>query len=204
MDVPTITSNMGVYDILKYLDTKLTINTDILWGFTGKRFLFNNYMNRHKYDAIFYLGHGEKNKLMGSNIFGSIINERNIGKAKGTIIATMACFSSLELGRVAIKEGVRAYIGTKKEFYAFFPEKERNYLDDWRDVVTTYFKDIIDGRTVGEAFGHFQNKCKYYLSIYKKNLHYRNYDWYYKAMYHNLINTELLGDKNARLFKKTY
>lgn len=200
MDIPTITSNEAVYDILKYLETKYTIDTDIIWGPTSRRFIYNIYTKLKNYDGIFYLGHGERDRLFGNQIFRGMIDTKNISKAKNSIIATMACFSGDILGKIAIKNGIKAYIGTTEEYFAFFPEKERDFLKDWRDITTTYFKDIIDGKTVGEAYGHFQERGKYYLNIYQKNLNYRNFDWYYNSLAHNLKYTVLLGDPNARLF----
>lgn len=200
MDIPTVTSNMAAFDIYKYIKKKPTIDLDILHGGFATRSFYALRSNTKKYDAVFYLGHGEKNRLMGNHMFWSIINRKNIDNVKGSIFATMACFSSDGLGRYAVNNGVKSYIGCKKEYYAFFPEKERNYLDDWRHIVGTYFKGIVDGKTIGEAYGRSREVSKHYLNIYWKNRHYRNYDWYYRALKHNIDNMELLGDPDARLF----
>lgn len=201
LDLPTVTSNLATYDLIKYIDAKHNIDLDLLWGIGATRWFFNSYAKRKKYDLIAYLGHGEKDRLLGNHLFWSIINKKNVYRAKDMIIATMACFSSAELGKVAIKNGVKAYIGTRKEYYAFFPEKERNFLKDWRVITTTYFKELIDGKTAGDAFGKFLAIGKQYLKLYARNINYRNYDWYFSALKHNLEYTELLGDPNARLYE---
>ena len=68
VDVPTITSNMASYDILKHLDTEFTFDVDVLWGITANRIFYEIYSSKKKYTCVFYLGHGEKNRLMGNSI----------------------------------------------------------------------------------------------------------------------------------------
>lgn len=200
IDLPTATSTLAVYDLIKYLLNKPQFDIDLLWGIGAKRPFYNLRVKEKKYDMIIYLGHGEKDRLMGNNLFFSLINPRNVGKLKGSIIATMACFSSEVLGRVAIQKGVRAYIGCKKEYMAFFPEIEHDFLDDWRIITESYFKALLDGRTAMAAFSEFQLMGKQYLQMYREHYHEGHYWWYFRALKHNLQNTELLGNPEAKLW----
>lgn len=200
VDVPTITSNKAILDLLDYASTKDNLDIDILWGIMANRVMFDYKTALKDYSGIIYYGHGKETKLHGNHIFFSIINLNNIRKLKGKAISTMACLSGKVLGKQAIEDGVSAYIGTEEVYYAAFPEKERNYLNDWIDYTISKDKALIDGATFGEAYEVFKNKASQYLNIYKQNINYRNYDWYYKTTMHNLQHTKLIGDKNARLF----
>lgn len=199
IDIPTITSNYAAYDLLAYMDTKWNLDVDVLHGIAANRIAFNLYTRAKKYDVIMYFGHGEQKRLMGNHVIWSMINEKNIKNARDSIFLTMACYSGKELGKIAIEKGVRAYIGAIDIIHANFPEKERNYLTDWRNQYTCYFKAVLDGKSVGEAFSIFQQEISRYIKIYEKKKGYRNYDWYLNSARHNLSVMKLWGDKNAKI-----
>lgn len=203
IDVPTVTSNLLAYDILSYLGQdkiKDNFDVDLLWGIAANRLAFNYMAKKKHYDIVMYVGHGTKGNLKGEHIFGSIINKRNISLLKDSIVLTMACLSAAELGKTAIQKGVKAYIGGTDLIYAHYPEKERDYLKDWRDEYSTYFKEVIDGKNVYDAYRSFQNKMTHYINIYNREGNNRNYDWYENAALWNRRVTVLLGDPNARLY----
>ncbi|KKN07791.1 hypothetical protein LCGC14_1063290 [marine sediment metagenome] len=197
-DLPTITSNMAINEIMSYAATKNNLDIDYLWGLGANRTFFNWKTALKKYSGAIYYGHGEANRLIGINMFRSIVNKKNVHRLKGVGVSTMACSTLKDLGIEAIKKGVKAYIGTEEVYYAAFPEKERNYLADWIDYTTVKDKALLDGKTFGEAYEIFAKRATKYLNIYKANLNYRNYDWYYKSTLHNLKYTKLIGDKNAK------
>lgn len=204
VDVPTVTSNLAIFELLDYASTKDNIDIDILWGAMANRVLFDIKNAMKNYSGIIYYGHGKETKLHGTHLFWSVISVNNVKRLKGKAISTMACLSAKVLGKVAIEDGVSAYIGTDEVYYAAFPEKERNYLNDWIDYTISKDKALLDGKTFGEAYEIFEKKASQYLNIYKQNIHYRNYDWYYEATLHNLQHTKLIGDKNVRLFEKLF
>lgn len=200
IDLPTVTSNLAIMEIMGYAATKDNLDVDFLWGIAANRLLFNLKTSLKKYDGVIYYGHGKENKLHGTHIFWSIINPTNIGKLKGAGISTMACLSLKELGKAAMEKGVSAYIGSDEVYYAAFPEKERNYLTDWVDYTTVKDKAILDGKTFGEAIALFQKRATKYLNIYKQNIGYRNYDWYAESIEWNIQHTKLIGDSNIRMY----
>ncbi|MCP4762576.1 MAG: hypothetical protein GY870_12420 [archaeon] len=200
MDVPTVTSNLAVMELMSYAATKDNLDIDFLWSVGANRAMFNLKTSLKKYDGVIYYGHGKETKLHGAHMFWSIINSKNIEQLKGASISTMACLSARELGHIAIEKGVKAYIGTEEVYYAAFPEKERNYLKDWIDYTIIKDKALLDGKTFGEAYDLFQKRATQYLNIYKSNFNYRNYDWYYESTLHNLKHTKLIGDKHAKLY----
>lgn len=199
MDLPTITSNMGIFDIFHYAYAKdrNDLDIDFLWGIWAAKPWFNLRNRWENYDGIFYWGHGKPERLVGN--FSSMLDKKNIHKMKGKCISTMACWSALRLGRWAIREGADAYIGTIKPYYAAFREPERNFLRDWIDYTTLKDKLLLDGASFGEAYRAFQERGQHYLNIYEKKKGYRNFSWYYKSLKHNLKYTVLLGDPNASL-----
>lgn len=200
VDVPTVTSNMAVGELMAYATTKNDLDIDFLWGIGANRLSFNFKTAFKKYDIVIYYGHGKYSKLHGTHMFWSLLNASNIGKLKGVGVSTMACESARELGEEAIKQGVSAYIGSDEVYYAAFPERERNYLSDWIDYTTVKDKALLDGKTFGEAYDLFKKRATQYLNIYKRNIDYMNYDWYYESTLHNLKHTILLGDKNTKLY----
>lgn len=200
VDVPTITSNMGVYEILSYASNRFDLDIDYLWGFLANRAAYNLANKFKKYDAIFYWGHGKEAKLHGTHLLWSIISKNNIHKAGDTPFDTMACLSAKDLGKFAVNGGTKAYIGSTELYYAAYPEKERDFLADWIDYTSIRQKALLDGKTFGEAYKMFVDKITEYIKLYKSFGDYRNYDWYYEAALHNLKHTILIGDPNIRLF----
>ncbi len=199
-DLPTITSNMAVNEIMSYAATKYNLDIDYMWGIVANRTWFNIKTRFKDYDGVIYYGHGEKNRLIGINSFLSIINKKNIHKLKGAAMSTMACLSLKELGVAAIEKGVKAYIGSDENYMAAFPEKERNYLRDWIDYTTVKDKALLDGKTFGFAYDLFIKRATTYLNIYKTKLNYRNYEWYANSLEHNIEHTKLIGDKDAKFY----
>lgn len=199
VDIPTIVSNLAVFEILGYADTKPDIDIDYLPGIMANRLMYILHTTFKKYDLIIYYGHGERDRLMGNHIYWSIINKKNVKKTRLTPFDTMACHSAMELGTFAVEQGAKAYIGTIDLYYAAFPEKEHNFLRDWIDYTTIKTKALLDGATFGEAYNLFRKRAISYLTLYKKSLGYKNYDWYAKTLAHNINKTILLGDKDARL-----
>lgn len=199
IDVPTITSNMGTLSVLDYASNKFDLDIDYLWGVLANRLAYNLATKYKKYDAIFYWGHGKEKKMSGTHPFWAMINKKNILKAGTTPFDTMACLTARDLGIFAVNGGAKAYIGTTELYYAAYPEKERDFLEDWIDYTSIRQKALLDGKTFGEAFKMFQDKLRGYIELYKSFGDYRNYDWYYQSAKHNLKYTVLLGDPNTRL-----
>lgn len=199
MDLPTITSNFGVLEILDYAGNIENLDIDHLWGLVANRAAYNIATKFKKYDGVFYWGHGQKSRLHGTHLAWSIINKKNIHRAGNIPFDTMACLSAFDLGKWAVANGTKAYIGTTELYYAAYPEKERNFLKDWIDYTSIRQKALLDGKTFGEAYQEFVDRTTYYIKLYKGFGDYRNYDWYYETALHNLKHTILIGDPNIKL-----
>jgi hypothetical protein len=200
VDVPTISSNYAVLKLLNYSYDIPNIDVDLLWGLGANRALFNKRFELEKYNAIFYWGHGKEDKLYGTHIISSVINDNNIPMLRGKVIDTMACFSAKKLGKFAIKNGVKSYIGTEEAYYLGFWCPEHNFLTDWIDYTSIRHKLMMSGYTIGEAYNEFIKKATKYASLYAKYPNNANFKWHYDTITHNIKNTILLGDKNATIF----
>ena len=199
VDIPTIVSNLAIFEILAYADTKPDIDIDYLPGIMANRFMYNLYTTFKKYDLIIYYGHGEKDRLMGNHFYWSIINKKNVRRTNPASFDTMACHSAAGLGMLTVKQGTKAYIGTTDLYYAAFPEKEYNFLRSWIDYTTIKTKALLDGKTFGEAYKAFLDTINKYITLYEQNIGYKNYDWYLEKTIWNRDHTILLGDPDTKI-----
>lgn len=201
-DVVTVTSNMATYHLLDWIGNRsFNLDIDYLVGGLANRFFLGLMTARKKYDLVIYYGHGNPDNLKGVHILRSMIDKVNIKYLKGMTMSTMACYSGSELAKEAIKQGIVSYIGTVTPYYAAFPEKERNFLKDWVDYTTIKDKLLLRRKSFREAFRGFQDRGQYYINLYAKKKHYRNYDWYLNAVKSNLKNTKLFGNPNIAPLK---
>lgn len=200
MDIPTITSSIAMFHLLEYAGKFPDYDIDYLPGPLANRLHYWLYTKAKKYDLVIYYGHGTADRLIGTDAFISVVNKKNIWRAKNAAFSTMACYSAKDLGEFAVGNGTRAYIGTVVPYYAAFKEKERNYLQDWCDYSTIKEKMLLEGSTFTEALKAFKERCTYYMKIYEQKLNYRNYDWYYMAVKSNRDNTVLIGNQYATIY----
>lgn len=151
--------------------------------------------NKH-YDAVFYFGHGLKDRLGDFFIYIlPIISKRNVHWFKDKIIYTMACDSSQELGKFAIERGVRAYFGQTKKYYAFQPSLNYKYLNDWYDLIISIPKYLMCGDSCFMALQKYEKKAN---ELYSKYLNLNN-RMNISMLFSNAMYLELYGDKSATL-----
>jgi len=200
LDKPTYTSNIAVSRLLEFSKRFENVKIDLLWGINANKSMFNYYINKKRYNAVFYWGHGIEDAIKGNKIIGNMINKRNILKARNIPFDVMACYTAKDLGKYAVAHGIPAYIGTDDVYFAAFREKERDFLEDWIDYTLSRQKALIEGKTFGEAYSIFVKKASYYISLYKTFGDYKNYDWYYKTTKHNLKHTILIGEPEVSLY----
>lgn len=129
------------------------IKYKFLGGWNANR--ISLWLNR-KVDAIFYMGHGLADRL-GDNFmkFIPILDKNNIHWFKNKIIYTMSCLSGLQLAKIAIAKGVRAYYGQTKKYYGFLPRVGRQIVDDWQNLITIIPKALMLGSTTYEAMNKY-------------------------------------------------
>lgn len=80
---------------------------------------------------------------------GACTYDTNVNLLKDSIIYSVACHSSSQLGVCSIKYGIQTYIG--EDDLLMFPVDSKNSQDIFGDVQLTFFKELLMGRTVQEA-----------------------------------------------------
>ena len=198
-DYPTILSNKAVRRLIKFVEAH-KIEYDLLTSVLANRFYINRKAKRNRYNAVFYYGHGQEDRLgdWSMDLF-PLIDKKNIHLFKDAIFYTMSCLSGVELAPFAIKEGVKAYFGHNVRYFAFANkfQIDNDFLDDWIKLVNYIPKRLIVGDTTGKAmrlYEHFAN------TIYAKYLHIDK-DTNLKLLYSNALHLELYGDVTATLVK---
>jgi len=153
---------------------------------------------------VSYWDHGMPGYLYSGWPPFPLITVENVRVLRGVrAFHTMACHSAERLGRVAVERvGVGAFYGAEDLLLAFFPAPERNYAEDWIDMMLTVPTTLLrrlraDGELTEdaflEAFHAYAAKCWRYLSLYEEHLgDWPNADWHYHACLTNLLNYELI------------
>ena len=149
-------------------------------------------------DLIAYFGHGVEEGLFGQHFLSKMCDMRNNTLLKDKIIYTMACWTGNALGPNSIMKGAKSYFGHGNWYYGAISNGEHSYFDDWIDYVTIIPKELIRGKTTGEALYSYKNLIGEYLNSYKNNK-YLDFDWYYLTAKSNRDYYNLYGNKNMRL-----
>lgn len=149
-------------------------------------------------NLISYFGHGVEDGLLGQHIISKMLDTRNNHLVKDKIIYTMACWTGNRLGPDTINKGGISYFGHKSWYYGAITNDEYNYFNDWVDYVTIIPKELLRGKTAGEALITYKNLVEKYLNKYKNNK-YLDWDWYYTTAKSNKEHFYLYGNKNGRL-----
>lgn len=198
-DYPTILSNKAVKRLIKFIEAH-NIEYDLLTSILANRISINRKAKRNRYNAVFYYGHGQEDRLgdWSMDLF-PLINKKNIHLFKDTIFYTMSCLSGLELAPFAIKEGVRTYFGHNVRYFAFVNkfQNDNDFFNDWAKLVNYIPKRLIVGDTTGKAMRLYNSFAN---SLYVKYLHIDK-DTNLKLLYSNALHLELYGDSTATLVK---
>ena len=107
-------------------------------------------------ELIFLNGHGDKKKVAGHEN-EVILDKKNIKLTKNKIVYALACDSLGELGKIAIEEGAKAYIGYKARFMIVrdptresTPSKDKNAFP-FKKACNTLINSLIFGNTVKKS-----------------------------------------------------
>ncbi len=125
-------------------------------------------LKKEKPGLIFLNGHGNKRFVTGHKD-EVILDEKNINLAEGAIVYALACNSLEELGPLAIKQGIKTYIGYKARFMVIrdtsrmgTPQKDKNALP-FKRACHALISSLVLGSTVREAIK--RTKDEYLHSI---------------------------------------
>jgi len=148
---------------------------------------------------VAYFGHGDADRLFGQLPIGlaiPLVDLLNMGVLREKVVYTIACRTGLDLGK---KVPARAYLGSESWMYVALPAPEHNYMEDYIDTWIQIPQVLAEGKTVREAYQAYEEKVRYYLSLYEAHPEWPNVDVYAKNLRENLIYYRLYGDPNARI-----
>lgn len=120
------------------------------------------------------------------------VNDTNVHLLKEKIVFAVACYSASQLGKCAIRYGCKSYTGFKD--LMLFPVDDMNSQDIFRDVQLVFIRELIEGKTVGEA-EHSMNLYEDALIRFHKKTKYVAL-----SLLWNKLNRVTLGDKNSRIY----
>lgn len=201
-DPATVISNIATSNLVDWIKEEnierrnngfSLIQYKALTGLSANRFAL--YRNRNV-DALFYYGHGLKDRLGDFWIYLlPILDKKNIHWFKDKIIYTMACYSGKNLGQVAIKNGVKTYYGQTTPFFGFVPSLKHQYFKDWFELVNMIPISLMKGETSFSALESFESKARDFYSKYLN----RSENMNAQLLFSNALNMEIFGDKMATL-----
>jgi len=179
-------------------------NVSFLPGLLSTRIPFFAQLSRNEeLLAIMYGGHGGEDVLYGEDIILGMFNIDDVRRERvkdRIIVALPACHSASKLGPATIAMGAKAYVGATAPMYAAFDDPDNPYFQDWIDYHLAFYRTLLDGGTVYQAFLEYRRRGEYYANLYKERAGFWvNADWHYMATTSNLNAVVLLGDKQARL-----
>jgi hypothetical protein len=194
-DYPTYLSNKAVLDLLDFLK-KRNVSYDHLSLFANRFSV--NLLAKKGYNGVFYYGHGQEDRLGDILIdFLPLIDANNVGLFQNSIIYTMSCLSGVELGKIAIKKGVKAYFGHSIRYFAFVNllGSNHDFIADWIKLVNYIPKALVEGKIARKALIEYENFANDLYTRYLKLDKEKNL----KILYLNALYLELYGNPAARL-----
>lgn len=115
----------------------------------------------------------------------------NVNLLKDTITYTVACYSAAQLGLCAIKYGADGYIGY--DDLMLFPVDDMKSQDIFKDVHLLFLRELLEGKTVGEAEEKTSRYEDALISMYKKT------KYISLPLLWNKMHRRVLGDRNVSL-----
>ena len=120
------------------------------------------------------------------------INDTNLSLLKGTIVYTIACYSSLQLGKCAVKYGTDCYVGFND--LMLFPVDDKGSQDIFKNVHVTFIKELLNGKTIEEA----EQQTNKYEDVLIK--FYIDTKYISLPLLWNKIYRRVLGNREARIY----
>ena len=168
----------------------------------------SQYLYHYKPKLYVHVGHGCVSNLMGQK--ECIITEgmngveedqncktvcdhyNNTNLLNGTIVYTIACYSSAELARVAVSNGCLCYSGY--DDVLLFPVDNMNSQNMFRDTHLTFLKHLLSGDSVYEA----ERKMSQFEDMLIKK--YKSIKYCSLPLIWNKLHRKIIGDGSARIW----
>jgi len=154
--------------------------------------------------VIIGIGHGHTDSFLGEDILQvfDVRTPPDIFKDK-IVCCLPSCLTARKLGEYVIKSGARAFVGSMSEMFVAFNEIDHSYYDDWEDMILTFYRSLLEGKTVREALDDYKAKCTEYIDLYERNKEiWINAEFYIHTTKANRDYVIILGDPYTKLEKK--
>lgn len=119
----------------------------------------------------FFNGHGDEMIVFGHND-KPVLDQSNASLTKNKIVYALACSSLVGLGKLAIKEGARAYVGYEDEFMwvgdpsrSASPDKDKNSVP-FRRACHFLIHSLMGGLAVKEVIKRTRKEYKKLIRSY--------------------------------------
>jgi len=127
---------------------------------------FSGRMKKIKPSLLFLNGHGNSDSITGHEDEELVSTNKNKGLLMDKIIYALSCSSAKNLGKFAVKNGTKSFVGYKEDF-VFMSEENKStrpikdetaklFFEPSNLVVTT----LIKGNSTLEAYNRSQDKFK--------------------------------------------
>jgi len=123
-------------------------------------------MKKVKPSLLFLNGHGDYDSIAGHNNEILLSLDRNENLLKDKIIYALSCSSAKNLGKSAVKNGARSFIGYKEDF-VFMSEENKSTRPAEDETAKLFFEPsnlvvttLIKGNPTLEAYNRSQEKFK--------------------------------------------
>ena len=99
---------------------------------------FASLLRKQPVDLVLLCGHGEYNRVYGEEEV--ILDKENVDLLNDKVVHALSCASAKELGKCAIQNGAKAYIGYDEDFIVFM-DNANNMAKPLNDSTAALFLD---------------------------------------------------------------
>jgi len=169
------------------------------YGILDWNFIFTNLLPIHDPGVVIYTGHGMKDKWVGDDPFLATLTKNQAYLLKDrAVIAVPSCFTAQEIGKEAVKEGARFYIGSTELVWVAWDEWDHQYRRDFEFTWFTLIQNILNGISPEDALKTYKDLCTKMANYYDEK-NYPNGDYYKELLIHNRDYMVALGNVKDHL-----
>ena len=199
-DVPTFYLSKWSKYIIKECRSKGTELLDLSKSRSNREEV-ESMIESHQPNLLVFNGHGDENTIFGHKN-KPIIDEKNLGILKEKIVYTIACKAAKNLGKIAVKNGTKCFIGYSEKFtFIRNPEMVSRPLKD--GYAKPFFMStnkipisLIKGNTAGESIDRAKNEFRKWMIRIRAEDQIPENDWILRALLWDISSLTLLGEKN--------
>ena len=197
-DIPTLISSKMANELSKVLNSHELIRVDHLNSIFVTPRSIERTLSKHHYPLIIYYGHGKKD-VWYHGFWKKLADVGDSKLFRGSIITTMACYSSEILGPQLVHGGAKAYIGNTNEVFGAYNLFEYPYATDFIRVWQNEAIDLLRGWDVESCVNDTKANLYRLANQYRNNPRLKNGELYAQRCEFNAENHTFSGNPLARL-----